>query len=100
MTCKVGELAPASLLKVRLARALAFAPDVLLVEHPTAGLPRGDVAGLARQVRSVAEGRGVACLTLTADREFAGHVASRVLTLEPGTGRLRTSGRGWFARRR
>jgi ABC-type lipoprotein export system ATPase subunit len=92
----VAELPPLGRARVRLARALAFDPDVLLVEHPTAGLPRADVADLARQIRRVAETRGAAGLTMTADPEFAAEVASRVLTLEPATGRLRERRRGWF----
>jgi ABC-type transporter Mla maintaining outer membrane lipid asymmetry ATPase subunit MlaF len=96
----VGEIDAVSRARVRLARALALEPAVLLLEHPTAGLPRADVRALARQVRTVAERRGIATLTLTADREFADHVALRVLTLDAATGRVSEPRRGWpFGRR-
>ncbi len=93
----VGRLGPLDRTKVRLGRALAFNPEVLLVEHPTAGLPRGDVAALAHQVRRVAEARAIAALIVTADREFADAAATRVLSLEPATGRIRASGRRLFS---
>jgi ABC-type transporter Mla maintaining outer membrane lipid asymmetry ATPase subunit MlaF len=96
----VASLTPLSRMRVRLARSLAFGPEVLLVEHPTAGLPRSDIAELAEQIRRVAEARQIAALNLTADREFADRVAGRVLTLEPATGRVSTGGRGWFFRHR
>lgn len=83
--------------RVRLARALALDPAVLLVEHLSAGVPRPDVAPLGASIRSVAERRGAAIVAATADAEFAGAVARRVLTLEPATGRLREAGGpGWF----
>jgi lipoprotein-releasing system ATP-binding protein len=84
----VAELDGASRLRVRLGRALALDPAVLLLEHPTAAVERSGVAALARDVRSIARRRQAALLALTADREFAAAVAARVLTLDAGTGRL------------
>ena len=84
---------------VRLARAIALDPSVVLFEHPTAEMARGDIAAFATQSRTVASKRRIAHVLLTADREFAALAASRVLTLEPATGRLVSSARsGWFAR--
>jgi predicted ABC-type transport system involved in lysophospholipase L1 biosynthesis ATPase subunit len=96
----VGTLDAASSLRVRLARALSFDPALLLLEHPTARVTRGDVKPLALAVRTITERRGLAALTLTADAEFASAVARRVATWEPATGRLVESNRGgWFGRR-
>jgi ABC-type transporter Mla maintaining outer membrane lipid asymmetry ATPase subunit MlaF len=95
---RVGDLAPLARARVRLARALAFDPEILLLEHPSSGIPRSDIGHLAHQIRRTAAARGAAVLTLTADSDFAPKVASRVLTLEPTTGRLRPGGRRWFAR--
>jgi ABC-type transporter Mla maintaining outer membrane lipid asymmetry ATPase subunit MlaF len=95
---RVGELTPLARAQVRLARALAFDPEILIVEHPSSGIPRSDIGHLAHQIRHTAAARGVAVLTLTADSDFATKVASRVLTLEQATGRLRPAGRRWFAR--
>ena len=86
---RVGDLDAASRMRVRLGRALAFNPGVLLLEHPSATLLRQDVVRFAVDVRAVAERRSIATLTITADAEFAGAVSVRALVLEPSTGRLR-----------
>ena len=86
---KIGDLDPLSLLRVRLARALAFDPGLLLLEHPTATLARKDIVPLAVGLRRLAERRRLATLSITADGEFAGAVSARVLVLEPATGRLK-----------
>ncbi len=92
-------LAPAARLRLRLARALALGPAVVLIEHPTVDVPRDEVAALGRGIRAILEHRDVAGLTLTADREFAAAVAGRVLELDPATGRLADIKRGWFGLR-
>lgn len=86
---RVGDLDPLSLLRVRLARALALEPRVLLLEHPSATLPRADVVPFAVSVRTLTERRGLATLAITADGECAGAISSAALMLEPATGRLR-----------
>ncbi len=91
----IAELDPAGVLAVRLARAIALDPAVLLFEHPTADVARGDIVELAARCRRVASKRAIATVALTADREFAEAAATRVLTLEPATGRLAS---GWFSR--
>jgi ABC-type transporter Mla maintaining outer membrane lipid asymmetry ATPase subunit MlaF len=93
----VGTLSAPVRLCVRLARALALDPAVLLLEHPTASIDRPDVAGLGRRVRSVADRRGAALVVLTADEEFAESLGGRVVTLEGATGRLiARRARRWF----
>jgi ABC-type transporter Mla maintaining outer membrane lipid asymmetry ATPase subunit MlaF len=92
----VAELDALGVFSVRLARAVALDPAVLLFEHPTAEMAPADLAELATRCRAVASKRNIATVVLTADAEFAAAAASRVLTLEPATGRL-TSG-GWFSR--
>jgi putative ABC transport system ATP-binding protein len=92
----VGELGPAGRFRVRLGRALAMDPAIIVFEHPTAELPPDDVAAVASRCRNVALARKAASLILTADRDFGERVASRVLTLQPSTGKL--SGGGWWSR--
>jgi ABC-type transporter Mla maintaining outer membrane lipid asymmetry ATPase subunit MlaF len=86
---RVGDLDPLSRMRVRLGRALAFDPGVLLLEHPSAALPRDHVIPFGVDVRTVAARRGIAALTLTADAVFAGAVSALALALEPATGRVR-----------
>ena len=90
----LAALAPATLLRVRLGRALALSPKVLLAEHPNAALPPDEVAGFAADLARVLAGRRLASLVLTADATFAAAVAEHVLTLQPATGELVRS-RGW-----
>jgi ABC-type transporter Mla maintaining outer membrane lipid asymmetry ATPase subunit MlaF len=88
----VGELDATARVRVRLARALAFNPSILLLEHASATVPPPKTAPLARDVRAIVEARGTAVIALTMDHEFAGAMAARTLTLEPATGRI-TEGR-------
>jgi len=95
----IAELGGLEAALVRLARAIALDPSVVLFEHPTAEMARADIAAFAARSRAVATRRNVATVILTADREFAEAAASRVLTLEPATGRLAPAETGgWFSR--
>ena len=96
-TRAVAELDAAARMRVRLGRALALDPAILLLEHVSAALERGDVAAFGGEMQAMAARRGVALVAATADEPFARAVAARVLTLEPATGRLR-EGKGlrWF----
>jgi len=82
--------------RLRLGRALALGPSVLLLEHATAGVERQSVAAFAAAVRRAATERRIAALVLGADPEFAAVAAERVLTLDPATGRLAPRRRRWF----
>ena len=85
--------------RVRLARALAISPAVLLIEHPIAGLDAHEVGPLAGDITRVAATRGVAVIVLAADTSTATPFAPRVLTLNGGTGELaETKARGVFGR--
>ncbi len=93
----VGGLDPASRVRLRAGRAVALDPAVLLMEHPSAGVPRGEVAALGADLRALAAARGAAIVAATADAEFAHAVARRVLVHDPASGRL-TERRRWFRR--
>jgi ABC-type lipoprotein export system ATPase subunit len=96
----VAELDAAGFMRVRLGRALALDPAILLLEHPTAAIAHDAALTLGRSIRAVAGRRGAATLTLTADRDFAAAVAARVLALAPATGVLTERRRlGWLGRR-
>jgi ABC-type transporter Mla maintaining outer membrane lipid asymmetry ATPase subunit MlaF len=82
--------------RVRLARALAASPSVLLVEHPMAGLDASEVTGLARDLARVASARELAVVVLAAEAGAAAPFAPRLLTLNGGTGELTETGRGFL----
>jgi ABC-type uncharacterized transport system ATPase subunit len=87
--------------RIRIGRALAWRPELVILEHPSRGIEPDCVAAMARDVNVFVARRGIASLTLTADEAFAKVVASRVLRHEAGTGKLRSGGKiGWFGRRR
>jgi predicted ABC-type transport system involved in lysophospholipase L1 biosynthesis ATPase subunit len=96
-TRPVGSLDAAGRVRVRLGRALALDPAVLLLEHASASLEREPSKDVAARIRTVAAGRGAALISATADETFARAVAARVVRLEPGTGRLKEEKRfGWL----
>jgi ABC-type lipoprotein export system ATPase subunit len=79
--------------RVRLARALALDPKLLLAEHPSASLPRETVKTFAADLGRVAARRQLAVLTMTADREFASALGGELLIHEPATGTLNAQSR-------
>lgn len=79
-------------LRVRLARAVAADPVLVIAEHPSATLPREAVARVASDVLQVARARRAALVTLTADAEWAAVLGGDVLTLSPATGGLASGG--------
>ena len=95
----VAELGPTGHVRIRLGRALALDPAVLLLEHASAGLSAQDAGTLGADIRTIASRRGAAIVAPTLDEAFARAVAGRVLKWEPATGRFaeQRSGR-WFGR--
>lgn len=93
---RVGDLDQLLRARVRLARALALDPSVLLLEHPTTTVSRNEARVLGRQIRRVARGRRLATVSVTADRQFASAVARRVLQLNPASGTTTEQRRRWF----
>lgn len=83
--------------RVRLARAIAPAPALLIAEHPSATLPREAVARVASDLARVAVARGAALVTLTADATWVEAAGGDVLTLQPSSGEL-ASGAGFMER--
>ncbi len=99
LTAPTGSLPPTAMLRLRLGRALALDPQVLLAEHPNALADPADLPGFAADLARIIERRRLASLLLTADRTFASAVADEVLTLEPATGILKAASgwRRWFS---
>ena len=85
-------------LRVRLGRALALDPRVLLAEHPNASLPREEAVAFAADLSRVTAARRLALIVMTADQAFARAIAgAQVLTLQPATGELKRRWRSWFS---
>jgi ABC-type transporter Mla maintaining outer membrane lipid asymmetry ATPase subunit MlaF len=99
LNTSTGSLPPAARLRIRLARALALDPKVLLAEHPNAAIPADEAPAFAADFARVVARRRLGSIVLTADRTFASAIADEVLTLEPATGALKASlgWRRWFA---
>ena len=95
-TQPVARLDAAGKRRVRLGRAVALDPAVLLLEHASAAVERGSVQQLGADIAALAAARGAALVALSADDGFARAVATRVLTLQPSTGVLKERRRGWF----
>jgi ABC-type transporter Mla maintaining outer membrane lipid asymmetry ATPase subunit MlaF len=94
------ELDATAATRVRLGRAIALDPIVLLLEHASARVPPEALPPLSAEIRALEARRGLALVAATADERFAHAIASRVLTLEPATGRLEGPRRfGWFGPR-
>jgi len=87
-------------MRVRLGKALALDPSVLLAEHPNAAIPPGELWRFSGDLAGVAAQRGLAVLVLTADTAFAASVCKHVLELRPASGELVQASRWkrWFAR--
>lgn len=90
----VAQAPPAIVARVRLARALALEPTLLVAEHPSASVERSDVKAFAKDLARVARTRRIAVLTITGDTAFASALGGDVFEHEAATGALRPRA-GW-----
>jgi ABC-type transporter Mla maintaining outer membrane lipid asymmetry ATPase subunit MlaF len=85
----VGRTAPHIQARVRLARAVALEPSLLLAEHPSASLQREEVAAFARDLARVAQQRHIGLIAISADKAFVRALSGTTLIVEPATGEVR-----------
>ena len=78
--------------RVRLGRAVAHDPAILLLEHPTGGLERADAQSYGADLRRLAARRGMTVLAVTADPAFARAAATRALEWRAASGELNRGG--------
>ncbi len=83
----MGEAGPDIRLRVHLARALAFSPDLLILFYPTERLDRAAAFELGRLVRRVC--RGLTLLLFTRDEPLAAWLCRRLVFIDPATGAVR-----------
>ena len=91
-----GEAPPHIRARLHLARAVALAPALLVLEHPGADLEADARAAFADCIAGVSDAGTFATLVITTDDDFAKRAAHRALRLEPATGALKPIRRGWF----
>jgi ABC-type branched-subunit amino acid transport system ATPase component len=94
---RAGDVSPLLRSQLLLARALAFDPAILVLEHPTARLAAEEARALAAIVASVVKHRRVTTLGLLMDEKFAKATGGRLLDWQPATGEMkeRSSLRFW-----
>jgi ABC-type transporter Mla maintaining outer membrane lipid asymmetry ATPase subunit MlaF len=85
----VAALTAESRMRVRLGRALAPDPQMLLSEHPNASLAGNDNLRFAADYARIVTRRHITSVVMTSEQAFASAVAARVLTLQPATGELK-----------
>jgi len=78
--------------RVRLGRAIALDPRLIVAEHPSASLPRPAVEAFARDLARIVTARQAALLALSADREFIRALGGQALTLDPKNGAVSKPG--------
>jgi ABC-type polar amino acid transport system ATPase subunit len=93
---RVGDVDAVARVRIRIARALALNPSIILLEHTSATLPRQQVSHFGREILAMVEKRAAAAIALTMDTEFATAVAARTLTLDGATGRVSEARFGKF----
>jgi ABC-type lipoprotein export system ATPase subunit len=89
---RVDAADPETVQRVRLGRALALNPRLVVAEHPSASLPRPAVAAFARDLARITTSRGVSLVAVSADREFVKALGGTALTLDPKSGALARPG--------
>jgi ABC-type lipoprotein export system ATPase subunit len=92
----IAALPAAVKMRAHLARAVALAPSLLILEHPTATLEKGEGRAFGEVVARVAGARGLATLIVSEDADFAEAASSRRLSLQAASGDLKPRRRSIF----
>ena len=91
----IAALPAAVKMRAHLVRAVMLGPALLILEHPTATLDKGEGAAFGEAVARVAGARNLATLMVSEDTGFIDAAASRRLALHAASGELKAR-RGWF----
>ena len=82
---KASELAYGTQRRVEIARALALAPDFLLLDEPTAGMVEGESKDLVEAIMSIREWKGCGVIVIDHDLSFITSVCERIYVLDMGS---------------
>ncbi len=85
----VAQAPPLLRAQINLARAIAFDPEMLVLEHPTAALSAEDAQKYAAIVKGVSARRRLTTVGLLMDEKFAKATGGRLLSWQPATGEMR-----------
>jgi ABC-type transporter Mla maintaining outer membrane lipid asymmetry ATPase subunit MlaF len=91
----LARLTPETRVRAHLVRAVALDPRLLILEHPTAGLPESDRRRFGEDVARIAGARSLAALIISEDADFTRAAAHRSLALNGATGELKQK-KKWF----
>ena len=83
-------------MRAHLVRAVVLGPALLILEHPTATLEKGEGGPFGEVVARVAAARNIATLIISEDDEFSTAAATRRLALRAASGELKPVGRGFL----
>jgi ABC-type transporter Mla maintaining outer membrane lipid asymmetry ATPase subunit MlaF len=86
---RVGEARPALRARVRLGRALALDPVVLVLEHPTATLSPDETLPYAKAIAAICDRRTLTMVALSMDERFGKAIGGRLLIWQPATGEFK-----------
>jgi ABC-type transporter Mla maintaining outer membrane lipid asymmetry ATPase subunit MlaF len=93
----IARLTPEARMRAHLARAVALNPRLMILEHPTAGLPASDRRRFGGDVARITGARSLTTLIISEDAEFRDAAAHRTLALNGATGELKQKRKlfGW-----
>jgi branched-chain amino acid transport system ATP-binding protein len=82
---KASELSYGTQRRVEIARALALAPDFLLLDEPTAGMVEGESQDLVKAIMAIREWKGCGVIVIDHDLSFITSVCERIYVLDMGS---------------
>lgn len=92
----VAGLPASAQMRAHLVRAVMLGPALLILEHPTAKLGKGEGKSFGEDVARVAGARSLATVIISEDPDFSEAAASRRLTLHAASGDLKPQRRSFF----
>jgi ABC-type iron transport system FetAB ATPase subunit len=92
----IAGLPEAVKMRAHLVRAVMLGPALLILEHPTATLDKGEGRPFGEAVARVAGARSLATVMISEDADFSEAAASRRLALQAASGDLKPPRRRFF----